>query len=180
MNQEQSLARRDELARENQLGKLELYRTPLTFRERVILRAVFGGFALLVLIVLGANGHLLFGILLGLVISFYLFPLVQSPIDRNDVYIYTNGLVCFNSSGGEQIVHWGEIREVGSVGGGRSRSGYDYVKLNDGTSIRLPEFGSLGSANFGVLKRFIEEKIHRRENGPTGAPPYGQPQSPSR
>lgn len=31
MNQEQLLAKRDELARENQLGELELYRTPMTF-----------------------------------------------------------------------------------------------------------------------------------------------------
>lgn len=115
MKQEQLLARRDELAQENHLGKLEMYRTPMTFRGRVILGAVFGGLALLAFIVLGASGHLLLrifhAILFGLIIS--LFPLASSLTDRNYVYVYTNGLVCFNSSGGEQIIHWGEIRKVG-------------------------------------------------------------------
>jgi hypothetical protein len=117
MNQEQLLARRDELARENQLGELEMYRTPMTFRGRLILGAVFGGLALLAFIGMGAYAHYDIPPLLLIysAIPFSLIPVGYPLTDRNYVYVYTNGLVCFNSSGGEQIIHWGRFVRWGGV-----------------------------------------------------------------
>jgi hypothetical protein len=168
MNQEQLLARRDELARENQLGELAMYRTPMTFRGRVILGAVFGGLALLFLSGVVAYGQAanpigFQGFPTPVAVIFYailvsLIPVGYSLTDRNYVYVYTNGLVCFNSSGGEQIIHWGEIDKVGRAWWG-SRNPAIYVKLNDDTRMKLPTLGSHGSASNGALQQFIEGKM---------------------
>lgn len=168
MNQEQFLARRDELAQENHLGKLEMYRTPMTFRGRVILGAVFGCLALLFLSGMVAFGQAANPIgfqgfptpvaVIVPVILVSLIPVGYSLTDRNYMYVYTNGLVCFNSSGGEQIIHWGEIHEVGRAWWG-SRNPAIYVKLNDDTRMKLPTLGSRGSASNGALQQFIEAKM---------------------
>ncbi len=153
MKREQLLARRDELARGDQLGELELYRTP-TSKGRAILRTVMIGLWLayvgLILINHAQDLYLVVFIVLGAGFFIDLFLL-----GGTSVYVYTNGLVCLWPSVG-RVVHWGEIRKVWIARVGRPPT--LSAKLNDGTTIRFPVFASPGSASAEALEQFIEAK----------------------
>ncbi len=161
MNEEQLRAHRDELARENHLGKLELYRTPLIPVGAAIYARVIAGVALALLLlllcvnVLGPFGPVTFVLA---VLSFVLAVLfyVIFLTDYTAMYVYSNGLVCLRRSGG-RVVHWVEIRQVKIAGYGRSTR--LYAKVNDGSRITFPTTFSHGSASYRDLQQFIEEKM---------------------
>jgi hypothetical protein len=170
MNQEQLLAQRDELVREDHLGELELYCTPKKSKERAKftagVSAMVLGFSLVLFVIVA-----LFLILSGQTLDLSLFSLPAFLIlvaiciwyvlslftNRTSVYVYTNGLVCLRRSGG-RVVHWEEIRKVEIYW---DSEGFDtlFVELNDNTRIQFPESRSQGSASNEALRKFIEEKM---------------------
>jgi len=161
MNQEQLLARRDELAREYHLGKLELYCTPLISESWAIYGRVIAGVALallvLVIIIFHVQAQVAFAALV--VVGFFSLIFLS---DRTSVYVYSNGLVCFRGSEG-RVVHWEEIRKVWISGGTKSGPAL-YAKLNDGTKISFPAISSQGSASNKDIQQFIEGNMTFAEN----------------
>jgi len=167
-----TLAQRDELASEHQLGILEMPRTPRTFKEWALLFVgiLAGCFLCWIAVVYfsGASfiesfprpltietailGILIFGLLL--------IPAIVHTFSYSSVYISTNGLVYLNRSrsGGAS---WEEIERVDL-----QRADYTErfptlnVYLNDGTRISfLPIYVSHGSASLSTLNTFIQERV---------------------
>ncbi len=161
MNEKQLRPQRDELARENHLGELELYRTPwIPVGEAIYARVIAGVALALLLLLLRVNALGPFGPVT-FVLAFLFFVLgvlfyVIFLTDYTALYVYSNGLVCLRRSGG-RVVHWWEIRQVKIAGYGRSTR--LYAKLNDGTRMTFPTSFSHGSASYRELRQFIEEKM---------------------
>ena len=149
------LARRDELAREHQLGRLELQCTPMTFKVWTILIVVAVG---LVLAVATRNLTL---VVLSLPASLVMASIIYLLNDRA-VYLYTRGLV-FLGGIRKRVVLWGDIREV-KVETWAGRYGPDSrlaIYLKDGTTMSTPATSttSQGSASPSMLENFIEGKM---------------------
>jgi len=149
------LARRDELAREHQLGRLELQCTPIGFKGWAILIVVAVG---LVLAVATRNLTL---VVLSLPASLGMVSLIYLLNDRS-VYLYTRGLI-FLGGTRKRVVLWGDVRQVKVetwVKRGNTSSRLA-IYLKDGTTIRTPSTSitSLASASSSMLEQFIEGKI---------------------
>jgi hypothetical protein len=167
MNEEQLLAQRDELARENHLGELVLYRTPWISVGKAIYARVIAGVALALLLllscillvswvtVLGPLGPVTFVLVVLFFVLLVLFYVIFLT-DDTAIYVYSKGLVCLRRSGG-RVVHWGEIRQVKIAGYGRSTR--LSARLNDGSRIPFPNTFSHGSTSYRHLQQFIEGKI---------------------
>ena len=172
MNQEQLLAKRDELVQEPHLGELELYRTPMTARGRAIyFGAPVAFIAVVVALYQTFTGHAIsesdwIVVIASIFLVLILFYVIIALQNRTYVYAYTSGLVCFRGSKG-RVIPWDEISKVWIQ---RNDEWKDtlIIDLNDYTRIKFPNFSSRGSASDEALKKFIEEKMRTRRAFPHG------------
>ena len=165
------LARRDELAREHNLGKLELQRTVMTFKRWALITGggMVGFYAILAVIVVLTLPHATTarpgtdsaGLILGemaaavLMIGVPGFSFVYL-MNNQSVALCTRGLIYFGVTR-EQVALWKDVSWVQTVRGMRGSS-YRVIHLSDGTRIRLTNLPARGSASLDALEKFIQEK----------------------
>jgi hypothetical protein len=175
-----TLAQRDELASEHQLGRLEMQRTPRTFKAWALLfGGILAGCFLLYMAVIYFSGlpfskSFLQSLTIDVAIfAISLFGLLFIPgivhsFTYSTVYIYTNGLVYLNRDR-SGVARWEEIERVDPQrDGSAERSSTLDVYLHDGTRISflpgtrisfLPIYASRGSASLSALHTFIHQRI---------------------
>jgi len=165
------LARRDDLAREHNLGKLELQRTIMTFKRWVLIMVGFmvGLYVILAVIVFLTLPHatsaktgtdsagLIFGEMIAAVLMLCVpgFSFVYLTNNRT-VALYTRGLVYLGVNK-ERVALWKDVSWVQTVAGLRGSS-YRVIHLSDGTRLRLTNLPARGSASLDTLEKFIQKK----------------------
>ena len=165
------LARRDDLAREHNLGKLELQRTIMTFKRWVLIMVGFmvGLYVILAVIVFLTLPHatsaktgtdsagLIFGEMIAAVLMLCVpgFSFVYLTNNRT-VALYTRGLVYLGANK-ERVALWKDVSWVQTVAGLRGSS-YRVIHLSDGTRLRLTNLPARGSASLDTLEKFIQKK----------------------
>ena len=168
------LARRDDLAREHTLGKLELQRTVMSFKRWVFITggSVLGLYAILAVIVFlthnlsstagsGTEGSgnifdVIIGVLFIICVPLLLWFSFYFRMNNTTLSLYTRGIV-YLSVNREGVALWKDISWVQTTIGFR-RSSYRVIHLSDGTKIRLTNIPAPGSASFDTLEKFIQEK----------------------
>ena len=167
-----TLAQRDELASDHQLGRLEMQRTPRTFKAWALL---FGGilagcFLLSIAVVYFSRLSFIEGFSWALAIGDAIFaislfgllfiPAIVRSFTCSTVYIYTNGLVYLNRDR-SGVARWEEIERVDlQHDGSAERSSTLDFYLHDGTRISfLPIYASRGSASLSTLHTFIHQRV---------------------
>ena len=163
------LAQRDELAREHQLGRLEMQRTPRTCKEWALhFGGILAGCSLLWIAVVSFSGASLiesfprldtlgFAIFAIFLCGLLVLPAIVHSFTCSTVYLYTHGLVYLNRSR-SGVARWEEIERV-DLQRDEGSSTLD-VYLKDGTRISfLPNNTSRGSARLSTLHTFIHKRV---------------------
>ena len=168
------LARRDDLAREHTLGKLELQRTVMSFKRWVFITggSVLGLYAILAVIVFlthnlsstagsGTEGSgsifdVIIGVLFIICVPLLLWFYFYYRMNNTSIFLYTGGIV-YLSAIRERVAIWKDISWIQTVSGLRGSS-YRVIHLSDGTRIRLTNLPARGSASFDTLEKFIQKK----------------------
>ena len=167
MNQKQR-ARRDELAREHQLGHLELQSSGMAFRRVALFAAVLVGAALLAVgLVIGiavgpdSRGQFASGFLLTSLIIFGLAvpgSILVYLVNNSTVSLYTRGLVYLGARR-ETVALWEDIRKVRVIPSTHGSPSV-VILLRERTTglttrVRSPTLCSAGSASASALAKFI-------------------------
>ena len=168
------LARRDDLAREHKLGKLELQRAAMSFKRWVLITggSMLGFYAILAVIVFLAQAHSanagsgtensanIFDVMIGMLfivcVPLLLWFSFYYMLNNTTISLYTRGIVSL-SVNKEKVALWKDISWVQTVRGVRG-STYRVIHLSDGTRIRLTNLPARGSASFDALEKFIQQK----------------------
>ena len=166
-----TLAQRDELASEHQLGLLEMRRTPMTFKAwALVFGGTLAGWFLICIVVISSTGASLASAIesspqpytvLTAILPIFTFGVlvilaIVESFTRCAVYIYTNGLVYLNRSR-SGVARWEEIEKVELQRG--ENEALD-VYLKDGTRISfISIYASRGSARLSTLHTFILQRV---------------------